>query len=123
VTTQRERATVSEQIYDPHPMQERAFDRLKTPSSVSPLTSTTPTAAKPPATAKPPSHSRRAERIWPPELTGAPSGFPPSRRGAQSSAIGSLGRMTQVDSDQLAALQGLPAASGHVEVLEADPAL
>jgi hypothetical protein len=63
VTTQRERATVSEQIYDPHPMQERAFDRLETPSSVSPLTSTTPTAAKPPATAKPPSHSRSAGRI------------------------------------------------------------
>jgi hypothetical protein len=29
--------------------------------------------------------------------------------------------MAQVDPDQLAALQPLPAAFGHVEVLEADP--
>jgi hypothetical protein len=54
--------------------------------------------------------TRPAERFWPPELTGVPSGLPPSIRSAPGSQLSAHGRLAQIAPDQLAALERLPAA-------------
>jgi hypothetical protein len=64
--------------------------------------------------------TRRAERFWPPRTDRRAERASTQLKAPQVSAVGTLRRMAQVDPDQLAALQRLPAAFGHLDALEAD---